>query len=218
MHGWSQEGGAFQGRWLHYKAVKPCWLARLGCRLFDPLSSMATACGLQAAIYLVGKLRVALGLVAGLLSRLIGVRGMFYRVVGAQATAIDDLTGTLPPFDRFLVYGPVHCDQVIQAVQRETNMRCAVVDVNDKSAVTGGAVLPGARPVPPNGCLAKSCCTYHAGENALLPSHIRRAPAGLKVLSASPDIDTTQLMQALKHNPAGNAAEQTPIVLVRGIP
>ena len=139
------EGGDFQGRWLHYKAVKPSWLARLGCRLFDPLSSMASASGLQAAIYLVGKIRVALGLVVGLLSRLIGIRGMFYRVVGAQATAIDDLTGTLPPFDRFLVYGPVHCDQVVQAIQKETNMRCAIVDVNDKSAATGGAVLTGSK-------------------------------------------------------------------------
>lgn len=107
--------------------------------MFDPQSSMATACGLQAAIYLVGRLRVVLGLVLGFLSRLVGLRGMFYRTVGAQATAIDDLTGTLPPFDRFLVYGPVHCDRVVQDVQKETNMRCAVVDVNDKSAVTGGA-------------------------------------------------------------------------------
>lgn len=100
---------------------------------------MATACGLQAAIFLVGKMRVALGLLIGLLSRMVGIRGMFYRVIGAQATAIDDLTGTMPPFDRFLVYGPVHCDQVVQDIQKEANMRCAIVDVNDKSAVTGGA-------------------------------------------------------------------------------
>jgi hypothetical protein len=138
---------AVQGRWLHYKAVKPGLLARLGCRLFGPLSSMASACGLQAAIYLVGRARVALGLILGFLARLIGIRGVFYRTIGPHATAIDDLTGTLPPFDRFLVYGPVHCDQVVQDVQRETKMRCAIVDVNDKSALTGGA-----NPASPQSC------------------------------------------------------------------
>lgn len=133
--------GDLQGRWLHYKAVKPSWIARLGCRCFDPLSSMASACGLQAAIYLVGRVRVVLGLIIGMVSRLVGIRGMFYRTVGAKAAAIDDLTGTLPPFDRFLVYGPVQCDEVVQNVEKETNMRCAVVDVNDKSAATGGKPL-----------------------------------------------------------------------------
>ena len=40
----------------------------------------------------------------------------------------------------------------------------------------------------------------------------------MKVLAASKGVDIEKLMDALKHNPAGNAAEQTPIVLVRGIP
>lgn len=96
-----------QGRWRHYKSLHPCWLARLGCRLFSPLSSMATACGLQAAICLVGRLRVALALILGGLARLIGICGVFYRVVGRAATAIDDLTGTLAPYDRFVVFGPI---------------------------------------------------------------------------------------------------------------
>jgi hypothetical protein len=41
---------------------------------------------------------------------------------------------------------------------------------------------------------------------------------GLKILASSKNIDAAQLALALKHNPAGNAAEQTPIVLIRGIP
>lgn len=68
---------------------------------------MASACGLQAAIFLVGRLRVTLALVLGVLARLLGVRGVFYRIVGKAATAIDDLTGTLAPYDRFVVFGPI---------------------------------------------------------------------------------------------------------------
>jgi hypothetical protein len=106
-----------QGRWRHYRAVKPSWLAKLGCWLFHPLSSMASACGLQAAIMLVGKLRVLLALLLGAAARLVGLRGVFYRVVGAEATAIDDLTGTLPPFDRFLVFGPVQAARVVKDIE-----------------------------------------------------------------------------------------------------
>lgn len=122
---------------------------------------MASACGLQAAIYLVGQLRVAVAIILGSLARLIGVRGVFYRIVGKAATAIDDLTGTLPPFDRFVVFGPTDPHRAVQDIevgstwveacsisccencsklimQERTGLRAAIVDVNDLSSNTGG--------------------------------------------------------------------------------
>jgi len=98
---------------------------------------MSTACGLQAAIDLVGHLRVAVALVIGVLGRLLGVRGLFYRVIGRAATALDDLTGTLPPYDHFVVLGPTCCQAVVDAILQRTGLRAAIVDVNNLSSTSG---------------------------------------------------------------------------------
>ncbi|MFO8237945.1 MAG: F420-0:Gamma-glutamyl ligase, partial [Prochlorococcaceae cyanobacterium] len=48
-----------QGRYHHPQTVRPSALARLLCRVFHPTSSLATACGMQTLIDLVGPARVA---------------------------------------------------------------------------------------------------------------------------------------------------------------
>lgn len=133
--------GDLQGRWRHVEGVKVSWLARLGCRLFNPVSSMATACGLQCVIDTVGRVRVLFALLLGILARLVGKRGVFYKVAGRTATAVDDLTGTLPPYDHFLVLGPEECQATVEAVYARTGLLAAVVDVNDLSATTGAPPL-----------------------------------------------------------------------------
>ena len=76
-------------------------------------------------------------LLLGILARLIGMRGVFYRLVGPAATALDDLTGTLPPYDHFIVLGPNNCQAVVDAVADRTGLRAAIVDVNNLSGSTG---------------------------------------------------------------------------------
>jgi len=73
-----------QGRFRHPKGVHPGILAKLACRLFHPTSSLATACGMQALIDISGKLRVVMAVVFAVIARLVGIRGMFYRLAGAQ--------------------------------------------------------------------------------------------------------------------------------------
>ena len=81
------------------------------------------------------------------------------------------MTGTLPPYDQFIVLGPESPQQVVDEIRRETGLEAAIVDVNDLRAV--------------------------------------------KILSATSGVDKDVLTQALIDNPAGNADEQTPLVLVR---
>ena len=73
---------------------------------FCQLRSLATACGLQTLVDIVGPVRVFLAFVAGAIGKLFGQPGFFYRVAGDQARLIDDVTGTLPPYDKFIVLGP----------------------------------------------------------------------------------------------------------------
>ena len=160
-----------QGRYRHPATVEPSMLSRLLCRAFHPTSSLATACGLQTLIDLVGPARVLCAWLGGLVMRLVGSRGGFYRLAGPQARLIDDVTGTTPPYDQTLVLGPDEPERFCERMAAALGVAVAVVDVNDLGRV--------------------------------------------KVLAASRGSDLSLIERALKPNPAGNANERTPLVLIR---
>jgi hypothetical protein len=163
-----------QDRFRHPTDVKPGWVARRLCYYFLPTSSLATACGMQTLVDIVGPTRVVLAFIGGAIAKAIFRKpGMFYQLAGRQARLIDDVTGTLPPYDQFIVLGPENPQQVVNRIQKETGLAAAIVDVNDLKAV--------------------------------------------KILAATPDVSRPFLEQALVNNPAGNADEQTPVVLIRRI-
>ncbi|XGV95940.1 MAG: F420-0:Gamma-glutamyl ligase [Leptolyngbya sp. BL-A-14] len=162
-----------QGRFRHPSDIKPGWVARRLCYLFLPTSSLATACGLQTLVDVVGPVRVLFAFSVGAIAKVLGKPGVFYQLAGEQARLIDDVTGTIPPYDQFIVLGPENPQRVVDQIKRETGLSAAIVDVNDLKAV--------------------------------------------KILAASPDVTISFLKQALIKNPAGNASEQTPVVLIRPV-
>ena len=161
-----------QGRWRHPSTVQPGWLARRLCYYFLPTSSLATACGLQTLVDLVGPWRVFWAFVGGTAKKiLLRQGGGFYQLAGEQARLIDDVTGTLPPYDQFIVMGPEAPQLIVDEIEKATGLGAAIVDVNDLKAV--------------------------------------------KIVATSPRVNRAVVTQALIDNPAGNADEQTPLVLVR---
>ena len=87
-----------------------------------------------------GTFRVFCAFIAGGIAKVFGQRGVFYQLAGEQAALIDDVTGTMPPFDKVLVFGPKEPVKVAEAIR--TRLGCygaAVADVNDlkRAAVLG---------------------------------------------------------------------------------
>jgi hypothetical protein len=160
-----------QGRYRHPETVDPSMLSRLLCRVFHPTSSLATACGLQTLIDIVGPARVLCAWLGGFALKLAGSKGGFYRLAGPQARLIDDVTGTTPPYDQTLVLGPEDPQRFCERMTSALGVAVAVVDVNDLGRV--------------------------------------------KVLAASRGSDLALIERALRPNPAGNANERTPLVLIR---
>ncbi len=160
-----------QGRYKHPSTIRPGLIARLLCRAFHPTSSLATACGLQALIDLVGPSRVIISFLIGVGGKFIGIKGLFYRLAGEQARLIDDITGTTPPYDQTIVLGPIAPKEICENISSKLGIDVAIVDVNDLGRV--------------------------------------------KVLAANKKCNKAFLKKSLRSNPAGNANEQTPIVLVR---
>jgi hypothetical protein len=87
---------------------------------------------MQALMEEEGQLRVLLAFLAGVVGKVVGCQGIFYRLAGEQAKLIDDVTGTMPPFDKSIVYGPKDAAKEAEAIRVATGCYgAAIVDVND---------------------------------------------------------------------------------------
>lgn len=129
-----------QGRMKRPEEMDPCFLAKVLCRLVPQEGSLASAYGMQAAMDAEGKWRVLFAMLLGILGKIVGKNGVFYKMAGTQAALIDDVTGTMPPFDKYLVYGPENPDAVAEEIKRRFGCYgAAVADVNDlkRAAVLG---------------------------------------------------------------------------------
>ncbi|MBP2655992.1 MAG: hypothetical protein H6Q73_3561 [Firmicutes bacterium] len=129
-----------QGRITSPEELAPCFLAKVMCRFVPQKGSLSSVYGMQAAMAVEGKWRMAFAMLAGLLAKLIGRNGVFYELAGEQAALIDDVTGTMPPFDKSIVYGPHDPSGVAEAIKARLGCHgAAVADVNDlkRAAVLG---------------------------------------------------------------------------------
>tara|TARA_Y100001968_G_scaffold328965_1_gene377224 strand:+ start:599 stop:1759 length:1161 start_codon:yes stop_codon:yes gene_type:complete len=160
-----------QGRYIDYRSLNISLLAKLLCKGFHPTSSLATASGMQTLINISRPTRVLFASIIGGISKLIGIKGLFYRLAGEQARLIDDITGTTPPYDKSIVLGPIETQLFCKNASKELGINVAIVDVNDLGRV--------------------------------------------KIISANNTKVLSTIKNALSSNPAGNANQHTPIVLIR---
>ena len=68
--------------------------------------------------------------IGGSIAKILGKPGLFYQLAGEQARLIDDVTGTLPPYDQFIVLGPQNPQQVVEQIQKATGLGAAIVDLS----------------------------------------------------------------------------------------
>jgi hypothetical protein len=124
-----------QCRLRHPADMRIGWFARRFSTFMSGEGSLGTAPGMQALVDQVGRARVLLALGSGAVMKVLGQAGWFYRVAGPQARLVDDVTGSLPPYDRFIVLGPQDSALVCEAVKRATGLEAAVCDANDLGRV-----------------------------------------------------------------------------------
>lgn len=124
-----------QGRSIAAEAIRPSALARI---LSDRAGSYATVSqpeSMQLVMESAGTLRVLAAAAAAAAGRLVGRRGDFYRILGPAISQIDGYTGTMPPFERHIVLGPVDPAGQAAAIAAACGARAVVVDANDLEAV-----------------------------------------------------------------------------------
>ncbi len=129
-----------QGRIIRPEELKPCFLARVLCRFIHQDGSLASPYGMQALMRVEGMWRVFFAFIVGMLAKAVGKNGVFYQLGGEQTALIDDVTGTMPPFDKHIVYGPKNPDEVVKQIKERLHCHGAVIaDVNDlkRSRIVG---------------------------------------------------------------------------------
>ena len=130
-----------QGQAVPAELVRPSKVAYALSRRAGALATVNQPESLQIVIDQVGVWKVLYAAMMHVTGRAIGRRGMFYEVLGEAITAIDGYTGTLPPFERMIVFAPQNPDAFSQSVFERTGVACTVVDANDleKAKVLGAS-------------------------------------------------------------------------------
>ena len=124
-----------QSRYISPKNLEYSLFSKALCYFFHPTSSLATACGMQLLINKIGVTRITLALIVGFIFKLVGIKGIFYRLTGSESSLIDDISGTVTPYDKSIVMGPLNADLFCKEVSKYLNIDVAVVDVNDLGGV-----------------------------------------------------------------------------------
>ena len=121
-----------QGRFLDINDIQPKFAAKMLCKFFPVKGSLSTRYAMQALMDEEGTKKVIYAFIVGSLSRLIGMHGVFYKMAGDQSKLIDDFSGTMPPYDKYMVFGPKDPAKVAEEITSALGCYgAAVADVND---------------------------------------------------------------------------------------
>jgi hypothetical protein len=124
-----------QGRAFPIKDIRPSPLAKLLVR-FVHKSPYGIGLGspwtMELAIREAGAARILLGTIASALTKPLGIRGVFYRVVGNNINAIDGpCSYTLPPYNDYAKLGPAEPDAVASRLASTLRVPVVIIDAND---------------------------------------------------------------------------------------
>lgn len=132
-----------QGRSHPMSEIRPGRLARLLVRFVTRPGygiGLGTAETMQLAIDEVGALRILLAAAVSGLTKPFGIHGLFYRIAGPQAAAIDGPTSyTIPPYNQAATLGPKDPNGAARALAAALDRPVAVIDANDAGCKVLGA-------------------------------------------------------------------------------
>ncbi len=132
-----------QGRSHPMSEIRPGRLARFLVRFVTRPGygiGLGTPETMQLAIDEVGAPRILLAAAVSGITKPLGIHGLFYRIAGPQAAAIDGPTSyTIPPYNQSATLGPKDPDGAARALAAALDRPVAVIDANDAGCNVLGA-------------------------------------------------------------------------------
>ncbi len=132
-----------QGRAYPIDQIKPSkiaiWLSKKVYK--NPAGiGLASPETMQLAIEEVGLWRIILAALAAFITKLFGIRGVFYLIAGEKARGIDGpVDYAIPPYNTYASKIPKNPKKTAERISQAVNLPVAIVDVNDLGARILGA-------------------------------------------------------------------------------
>ena len=124
-----------QGRAFPISEIKPGWFAKFLVKFVykSPYGiGLGSPYTMQLAVEDVGVPRLLLGCAAAFVTKPFGIRGVFYKVCGPRAYAIDGPCDcTIPPYNRYAKMAPKNPDKVARKLKEKLGNEVIVLDAND---------------------------------------------------------------------------------------
>lgn len=124
-----------QGRAFPIDEIQPSILAKI---LVNFVHKSPYGIGLRSpwtmelAIREAGAARILLSALAAAITKPLGMRGVFYKVVGKNINAIDGPCDyTLPPYNKYAKLGPAKPDKVARDLSDLMDAKVVIIDAND---------------------------------------------------------------------------------------
>ena len=132
-----------QGRSHPMSSIRPGRLARFLVRFVIRPGygiGLGTAETMQLAISEVGAPRILLAAAVSGITKPLGIHGLFYRIAGPQAAAIDGPTSyTIAPYNEAATLGPRDPNGAARRIAEALGVPVAVIDANDAGCNVLGA-------------------------------------------------------------------------------
>lgn len=133
-----------QKRIVYRKDIHPGFWAKLLCRFVHVTPAgpgAGTPYKMQLVIMQCGLPRVLLAAFCSAVTKLFGIKGVFYKVCGHEVEGIDGLIDYDISFKEYVNYGilnPENPDGVCQEIKDKLGVSCMIIDACDISAVVLG--------------------------------------------------------------------------------
>ncbi len=95
-----------QKRAFNVFSIETNFISELFNHYFNEDSSLSSSYALTKVIQEIGFIRFYIGIIAGIIGKLLKRSGWFYVIAGRKAAAVDDAGGTIRPYDKYVVLAP----------------------------------------------------------------------------------------------------------------
>ncbi len=124
-----------QNRAFDIDSIKPCTLAKILCKFVykSPYGiGLGSPWTMELALRDVGKVRILSAAICSAVTKPFGLRGVFYKVAGTGARAIDGPCDcTIAPYNHYAKMAPLKPDKVAQEIKNQIGCKVVIIDAND---------------------------------------------------------------------------------------
>lgn len=124
-----------QGRSYPIKDIKPSLLAKILVKFVHKTPNgigIGSSWTMELAIREAGFIKIMLAALVAAITKPLGIKGMFYRIVGKEVAAIDGPCDyTLPPYNKYAKLGPKNPAAAAEFLKGKIGYDVVIIDAND---------------------------------------------------------------------------------------